>query len=72
MKKLLNVLLFLTIVISSCKADISKHPAMYQLIERILPGKSSEFVIEDLDVKDGKDAFELSSNNRKITIWKEI
>jgi len=68
MKKLLMALLLLTIGISSCKKDISKHSDIYQLIDRILPGKTSEFVIEDIATKNGKEVFELSSKEEKIII----
>jgi alpha-N-acetylglucosaminidase len=50
------------------KASESKHQSTYQLIERILPGKSSRFIIGELKKKDSKDAFELSGKNGKIVI----
>lgn len=53
---------------NSCKANELKHQNIYQLIERILPGKSSQFILADLKREDNHEAFELSSNNGKITI----
>jgi len=52
----------------SCKTKESKHQNTYQFIERIMPGKSSHFVIEDLTKKNKQEAFELSSVGGKIII----
>jgi len=64
----IGFLFFLFIGISSCKGVESKHESTYSLIDRILPGKSSLFVIGDLKNKDNNEAFELSSKNGKIII----
>lgn len=68
---LLVFLLFLSVRVNSCKADEmnnQKHQNVYQLIERIIPGKSSLFVIEDLIDKDGKEVFELSGKDGRIVL----
>ncbi len=55
----------------SCKTSEThnlKHQNIYQLIERILPEQSSQFVIEELEGEAGVEAFELSSKNGKICI----
>ncbi|HCT84816.1 MAG TPA: alpha-N-acetylglucosaminidase [Candidatus Margulisbacteria bacterium] len=45
-----------------------KHQNIYQLIERILPGKSSRFLIEDIENEAGMEAFSLSTKNGEIWI----
>lgn len=60
--------LFVLIGLNSCSPDNVKHKNIYQLIERILPGKSSQFIIEDLKQHDGNESFELSSKDGKIII----
>ncbi len=45
-----------------------KRQNIYQLIERILPGKSHQFAIEELVRENGKEAFVLSSEKGKISI----
>ena len=65
---LLGFLLILAFGLYSCKTEESKHQSSYQLIERMLPGKSSQFIIGDLSRDDDKEAFELSSKNGKIII----
>jgi len=64
----LALLFFLLVGANSAKAGETKHESTYQLIDRILPGKSSLFVIGDLQSKDNKEAFELSGANGKIVI----
>ena len=44
------------------------HQNVYQLIDRILPGHSAQFVIGDLPVTEGKEVFELSSQDGKIVL----
>lgn len=72
MKSLKNgFLIFLFIGINSCNTNQSNslvHQNIYQFIERILPGQSSRFTIENLDLEEGKEVFELSSKNGKIII----
>jgi len=69
MKYLLLGLLVFTLAFSSCKNEMaSQHQNIYQLIERILPGKSSQFIIEELDKPANKEIFELSSKKGKIII----
>lgn len=60
--------LFLFLGLTPCKATGHKHQNSYDLINRILPGKSPLFVIEDLKERDNQEAFELSSKNGKIII----
>ncbi|MEZ4907791.1 MAG: alpha-N-acetylglucosaminidase [Saprospiraceae bacterium] len=64
----IGLILLIFLGISSCQQETKKYPEIYQLIDRILPGKSSQFVIEDLKSEDGKEQFELSSKNNKIVI----
>ena len=62
---------FLFFGFNSCtdsEINSPKYQNIYQLIERILPGKSSQFIIENLIVKDGKETFELSSKDSKIIL----
>jgi len=68
MKKIFFGLFFSFIVFGVCKAKTVEHQNIYQLIERILPGKSSQFLIESLENKDGKEIFELSGNGGKVVI----
>ena len=44
------------------------HQNINQLIERILPGKSSQFIIQSIVSKDGKEVFELNSEGSKIVL----
>lgn len=44
------------------------HQNINQLIERILPGKSSQFIIQSIVSKDGKEVFELNSESSKIVL----
>ena len=67
MKKLIIGLLLILFGFSACKTGRVEHQNIYQLIERILPGKSSQFVLEDLKDMKGE-IFELSGNNGKIVI----
>ena len=53
---------------SACKSNDKKTSASKQLIERILPEKSSQFIVETMQNPDDRDIFELSSNNGKIVI----
>lgn len=72
MKYLVTALIIiLTIGLTSCKTnkpDETNHKNIYQFIERILPGKSSQFTVEDLKNEDGTEKFELSTENGKICI----
>jgi alpha-N-acetylglucosaminidase len=69
MKKLsIGFILFLFCGLYSCKINDTEHQNIYQLIDRILPGKSSEFIIEGLKTKDGNEAFELCSDDGKVII----
>ena len=60
MKNLLaafSLLIFLGInVFNAQETDNQEHQNIYQLIERILPGKSSQFIIEDLENKASRDS----------------
>ena len=64
----IGFLLLLSFGLNSCKTEDLKHQNSYQLIERILPEKSSQFIIEDLQKADNIEAFELSSKSNKIII----
>jgi alpha-N-acetylglucosaminidase len=63
-----GVLIFLFFGLNLCKANDLTHQSTYQLIERILPGKSSRFVIGELVKTGNKETFEVSSKNGKILI----
>jgi len=65
---LLGMLLFLCPVLNSARAEGLKTKDLYQLIERIVPGKSSEFVIGDLKGAGDREMFELSGKDGKIVI----
>ena len=65
---LLGVLLFLFLGLNSARAEGVKTKDLYQLIERIVPGKSSEFVIGDLKGAGDREMFELSGKDGKIVI----
>lgn len=60
--------LVLLIILGACTTNPTQHQSSQQLIERILPGKSSGFILEDLPGKTGKDVFELGSRDGKILI----
>lgn len=64
----LFVLLFLPIGLGSFKTDNEKHRNSYQLIERILPGKSSQFIMEELQRKGGEECFYVTGKEGKILI----
>ncbi len=64
----IGLLLFLFFGMHTLEAKDTKFQSSYQLIERILPGKSNQFNIENLKRKDKKEAFELSSKKGKIVI----
>jgi alpha-N-acetylglucosaminidase len=62
------------LLLFGCTGDKTKeiehtgHQNIYRLIERILPGKSSHFAVEDLDMEEGKEVFELSGKDGKIVL----
>lgn len=64
----IGFLLFLFLSFNPCQAKELKHQSTYNLIDRILPGKSSQFILGDLKKNDNKESFELSSKNGKIII----
>jgi len=64
----LGVLLFLLLGLNPGRADELKHRDSYQLIDRILPGKSSGFIIGDLKGDGDREMFEISGRNGKIII----
>lgn len=69
MKYLSAVILFILFSgFSPVRANELKHENIYDLIERILPGKSSHFIIEDLKTGDNRESFELSGKDGKIII----
>ncbi len=65
--KLISVL-FVLICSSSCTPEPSPHQESYRLIERILPGQSEHFVLEEIKTADKQDRFELSGEKGKIII----
>ncbi len=70
MKYLLKgfILSIIVLYLNSCDQKPIKHQNIYQLIERILPGKSSHFIVKDLKSNNGTEAFQLSSKDGKIVI----
>ncbi len=64
----IGLLLFLFFGMHTLEAKDTKFQSSYQLIERILPGKSNQFSIKNLKRKDKKEAFELSGKKGKIVI----
>ncbi|MDP4281612.1 MAG: alpha-N-acetylglucosaminidase [Bacteroidota bacterium] len=69
MKPLFSVIvMFLLWGFNTVTANESKHQITYQLINRILPGKASQFILEDLSKNGNKEVFELSGKNGKIVI----
>lgn len=64
----IGFVIFILFGMTSCKSEDLKHQNIYELIERILPGKSSQFIIDDIVDKEGNEVFELSSKDGKILI----
>lgn len=62
------ILLLLFLGLNSVRANDINLKSSYQLIERILPGKSSHFVLGELKTEAGKEAFEIRGENGKIII----
>jgi alpha-N-acetylglucosaminidase len=64
----IGLFLFLFLGLDSSKANEQKYQSSYQLIDRILPGRSSRFILGSLKETAGKEAFELGGRNGKIII----
>jgi len=58
----------LSVGLGSFKTDNEKHQNIYQLIERILPGRSSQFIIEELHREGGEECFKVAGMEGKILI----
>lgn len=54
--------------LSSAHDKQPAHSDIYQLIERILPGKSTQFTVEDLKKDGDQEIFEVSSKKDKIIL----
>ena len=72
-KRPISTLILLALIAAGlgCRSDAPgdrEHGHMYDLIERILPGRSSHFVIERLTRTDGQEAFELHGENGKVVL----
>ena len=68
MKKLLPGLILILFSLTACEPEPKDHQNIYALIERILPGKSSQFIVETLPSEGIEEAFTLSSKKNKIVI----
>jgi len=68
MKKLLPGLILILFSLTACEPEPKDHQNIYALIERILPGKSSQFIVETLPSEGIEEAFTLSSKKKKIVI----
>jgi len=66
MKKYLLILVGITLTFSSF-AQVDRA-ALTSFIERVIPGKSSSFIIESIPQENGKDVFELDSRGGKIVL----
>lgn len=62
------ILLVFLLGIHTGNAEEVKHQSTYELINRILPGKATQFILEDLTQRNDNDAFELTGKNGKIVI----
>ena len=65
---LLGVLLFLLLGLNSAGAEGLKERDLYQFIERIVPGRSAQFVIGELKGVGDREMFEVSGKDGKIVI----
>ena len=71
MRKLLYFLILTTAVFSTgCQTSKAseKHKSIQGLIERLLPGRVDRFRIETIPAHEGKDVYELTSENEKIVL----
>ena len=74
MKKILLKLIFLiAIICSSCSSEKTNYKDLElknvnELIERITPNYSSQFVLEKIEKLNGKDVFEIDFKNDKIIL----
>jgi len=66
MKKMVLVILLLSLMTVQCIAG--DRQAIIDLIERILPGRSHEFVIKYTDRQNGKDCYSFESSGHKIVL----
>ncbi len=67
MKKILTLLLLLFVTVDLAATQSTK--AIYDLIERITPGYSSQYQIEYIDsTKDGEDCFEIDYLDKKVIL----
>jgi alpha-N-acetylglucosaminidase len=66
MKKISLFILIVCLVPSCAKSE--KYPAVRSLIERVIPGKASSFLIDSISPENGLDVFELESVAGKIVV----
>ncbi len=66
MKKLFCMVTLLALG-NGCLAA-SGNQAVFSLIERLIPGKSSKFIVEKMTTQEGKDVYELESRGGKIVL----
>ena len=67
--KLKNSILLITFLFVSVQLKAQQSRNTYSdLIKRVLPARSSSFVVEEMDAAAGKDVFELESRGSKIVL----
>jgi len=67
----ISLWLIATVVSLLCTACHSNHPqiqAAYDLIERVTPGYGNQFQLELIDSENGKDIYEIGSQNGKVLL----
>lgn len=67
----ISLWLIATVVSLLCTACHSNHPqiqAAYDLIERVTPGYGNQFQLELIDSENGKDVYEIGSQNGKVLL----
>ena len=67
----ISLWLIATVVSLLCTACHSNHPqiqAAYNLIERVTPGYGNQFQLELIDSENGKDVYEIGSQNGKVLL----
>lgn len=69
MKKFtINLFLIITILVFPYKSEAQTTAPVYQLVERILPGKSDHFQFQIVSNPNGKEYFEIQSQKGKVVI----
>lgn len=66
-RKLLQLVLLL-LLLAGCTKRAPELEAVYSLIERVTPGYSDQFVLELIESHEGKDTFEICSEDNRIKL----